>query len=390
MSTLEDKLKRLSMENAAYRPQEPTEAPARAAVCLREVTEVPLEEASDGLLGSVTADTVRLISRGGDFEDWDIARAAFVDTETTGLAGGSGTVAFLIGIGYVRGDRFVVEQYFMEDYDVEHDMLERIHHQLAGFDYLVSFNGKTFDVPLLASRAVLNRIRAPLDDMEQVDLLHAARRIYRRRLKKCDLQNLEREVLGRQREGDIPGALVPMMFFDYLKTGDFAPMRLVLEHNRVDIVSLLTLLCHLCHAVADPAGLNYTEDQHSCARLQQSMGLLAQAEHSYQLAARGSDAPLRDLSLLYKRQGRHEEAAQLWETMRSTGSFGLFPCEELAKHHEHRTGRLDMALQAVDQCLDLAAGLGLRPDDGQISALMRRRARLARKMDINAGNGGSV
>ena len=381
---MEDKLRRLSQDNAAYRPQEPAERLASPAVCLREVAEFDLNQVSGGLLDDVTTQAVRVLSRSGDLEDFDLERAAFVDTETTGLAGGAGTVAFLIGIGYARGDRFIVEQFFMQDYDVEQEMLQSIHKLLRGFDTLVSFNGKSFDVPLIASRSVLNRIRTPLDELAQVDLLHAARRIYKLRLRHCDLQSLERHVLGQEREGDIPGAMVPAMFFDYLHTGDFEPMKLVLEHNRQDIVSLMTLLSRLCRAVSHTEGLSHAEDQYSCARLQQSMGMVEQAEERYRLAAGQGNLGQRELSLLLKRQGRHGEAAQMWADMAATGGFGLFPWEELAKHHEHRTGRLDEAMQAVQRALEQAQRMGLGPGTAQWEALVRRRDRLYHKDRSNS------
>ena len=204
MSSLEEKLKRISGELEAYRQMEgPT--PQRENTCLHEVFHYDLAEVSGGLLGYADGQTLSIVCRAEGFGDWDITRAAFVDTETTGLMGGTGTVAFLIGLGYVADGRFTVEQFFMQDYDVEQEMLSRLCRRLDDFDYLVTFNGKCFDGPLIASRAVLNRVRQPLDDMEQVDLLHAARRIYKKRLKHCDLQTLEREVLGHTRQGDVDG-----------------------------------------------------------------------------------------------------------------------------------------------------------------------------------------
>lgn len=378
MSSLEEKLKRIAKESPAYRPQDDAPRPEKKSTCLHEVVEYDLEEASGGLLCCASEDAVRVICKSAGLEDWDITRAAFVDTETTGLAGGSGTVAFLIGLGYVSGGKFVVEQFFMEDYDVEGDMLSMLCKKLRGFDWLVSFNGKCFDTPLIASRAVINRIAAPLDEMEQVDLLHGARRIYKKRLRQCNLQNLEKEVLGRERGEDVPGSLVPVMFFEYLRSDDFEPMRMVLEHNRRDIVSLLTLLCRMCQAVKQPEKLEHAEDLWSCGRLHERMGSLEEAERYYQRAGDGS---MKELSLLLKRQGRHDEAVSLWQKMLDEGGHGLLPYAELAKYHEHRRGDPEKALEIVERCMVKLRAMGFTPNSAELASFAKRRSRLLAKLD---------
>ncbi len=378
MSSLEEKLKRISSELSAYKPQDDAPRPEKQAACLHEVTAYELADASGGLLEYADEDAVRVICKSPGLGDWDITRAAFVDTETTGLAGGSGTVAFLIGLGYVSGGQFVVEQFFMEDYDVEGEMLSRLCGKLRNFDWLVTFNGKCFDAPLIASRAVINRIAQPLDDMEQVDLLHAARRIYKKRLRQCNLGNLEKEVLGREREQDIPGSLVPVMFFEYLRSGDFEPMKLVLEHNRRDIVSLLTLLCALCHAVLKPEELAHADDLLACGRLNEHMGRLDEAERCYTLAGRDG-AGARELAMLLKRRGRHDEAAALWLDMLRQGALSLEAYVELAKYFEHRAGDIEKALEMVDRCMVQLRSAGYADTCAEYGALSKRRARLALK-----------
>lgn len=375
MSSLEEKLKRISEEMQAYRPQGDGPRAERRSACLHEKTEYDIAEASGGLMEYLDADALNVLCLGGDFEGFEIARAAFIDTETTGLAGGSGTVAFLIGLGYVSRDKFTVEQFFMEDYDVEGEMLSRLCRKLEGFGWLVTFNGKCFDAPLLSSRAVLNRISQPLDDMEHIDLLHAARRVYRRRLRQCTLANLEKEVLGRGREQDIPGALIPEMFFEYLRSGDFEPMRLVLEHNRRDVASLMTLLCRLCFAVKRPEELGHADDAYSCGRLHERAGRPDEAERFYR-AASGSGESLQDLSMLLKRQGRYAEASEMWLGMLAAGRHGLFPYIELAKHFEHRMADYEKALEIVEQCMVKLSLMDFGPGSEEYAALTRRRERL--------------
>jgi uncharacterized protein len=380
MSSLEDKLKRISSQLQSYRPQGDEPRAERKSACLHEVTEYELGEISGGLAEYAGAEALGVLCQGVDLEDWDISRAAFVDTETTGLAGGAGTVAFLIGLGYVRHDKFVVEQFFMEDYDVEGEMLSSLCRKLEGFEWLVTFNGKCFDAPLIASRAVLNRIRQPLDGMEHIDLLHAARRVYRKRLGQCSLTNLEKEVLGCGRERDIPGALVPAMFFEYLRSGDFGPMRLVLEHNRRDVASMLTLLCRLCHDVARPETLGHPQDVFSCGRLHWRAGRLEDAERCFRAAGNDSGG-LRELSALLRRQGRHAEAAELWRGMLAQGGHGVFPYEELAKHLEHREADYGKALEIVEECMVELHAMGFSPGSAEYLAFVRRRQRLELRMN---------
>jgi hypothetical protein len=228
---------------------------------------------------------------------------------------------------------------------------------------------------------VLNRISQPLDGMEHVDLLHAARRIYKKRLRQCSLASLEREVLGRERERDIPGPLVPAMFFEYLRSGDFEPMRLVLEHNRRDVASLLSLLCRLCHAVKRPEELVHGDDIYSCGRLHERAGRLECAEKCYRAAGGGSGAGYRELSMLLKRQGMQSEAVELWLNMLAEGGYGVFPYAELAKHFEHREADYQKALEIVEECMVKLHASGCAPGSAEYDAFTRRRDRLLYRLN---------
>ena len=179
---------------------------------------------------------------------WDIRRVLFLDTETTGLSGGAGTVAFEIGLGFIDDRGMVIRQYIMRDYSEEPAMMAEIASLITRFDTIVSFNGKSFDLPLLESRMVMSRIRLPLTKMPHLDLLHAARRVYRLRLRRCNLASLEEAVLGQTRNDDLPGAQVPQRYFDYIRTKEFALLEDVLRHNLDDVRSLACLTGHLCHA----------------------------------------------------------------------------------------------------------------------------------------------
>ena len=186
---------------------------------------------------------------------FDIGRCLFLDTETTGLSGGAGTIAFQIGIGYFTPSGFVVEQFLMRDYAQEAPMLQALSTLMKRFSVLCTFNGRTFDVPLLKSRFLMNRMKDDCFPAVHADVLYPARRIWKLRLKRCTLGHLEEQLLHVQREDDLPGALVPQTFFQYLKDGDFSPLERILEHNKQDIVSLAQLFYFMCRQAVMPESI---------------------------------------------------------------------------------------------------------------------------------------
>src|SRR5216117_3742821 len=184
----------------------------------------------------------------------DSRRLLFLDTETTGLAGGTGTYAFLVGVGRLDGDRFVVVQYFMRDFDEEPALLAALVPLLEQAAGVVTFNGSGFDLPLLETRFVLARRRWPAL-LPHLDLLRPARRVFTARWGDCRLTTLEREVIGLERENDVPGALIPALYFDFLRSRRAAPLGRVFDHNRDDVLSLATLLGWFARALTDDADL---------------------------------------------------------------------------------------------------------------------------------------
>lgn len=166
---------------------------------------------------------------------------AFLDTETTGLAGGTGSFAFLIGLGMVTPDGFLVRQYFLREPAEEASVLEALARDLAGLQTLVTYNGRSFDAPLLETRYRLARARIPFADMPHLDLLFACRRLWKRRFESCKLTSLERDVLGFERVGDVPGFLIPSLYTNYLRTGEAGSLAPVFTHNALDILSLACL-----------------------------------------------------------------------------------------------------------------------------------------------------
>lgn len=325
-----------------------------------------------GSVGILTGET--------GLDAFDLTRAVFLDTETTGLAGGTGTAAFLVGIGFVEGDRFRVRQYFMRDYHEEPALLAGLAEELRRFSFLVTFNGKMFDVPLLETRFRLDRARFPLSDAPHLDLLHPARRLWKTRLESCRLQVLESEILGVRRHGDVPGEAIPGIYFDYVRRRDARAMARVFEHNRIDIVSLAALSVAACRWVEEGSAED-PRDVLSLARVLERARLYERSETQYRRAVASDRGALRIAALLRlasraKRAREHARAADLWQQAAASGD--LLALRELAIHHEHRSRDLAACLDAIERGL---AALAARGQAGcRLGAdLERRRARVSKK-----------
>ena len=231
---LRDKLK------AIEKPKSPPKAPEKQFTdCyhgreMRELSEFP---------GAFDLDlsALRLMTQETLSDDLDPRNILYLDTETTGFMG-AGTVAFEVGMGCLTDSGFQIHQLVMRDYPEEKFLLQSIADTLMGYDAICTFNGRTFDVPLLRDRFRMNRMDDSCLDKSHIDLLHIARRVFKLRLQRCNLGKLEEAVLGIPRFDDLPGAQVPQRFFDYLKTGNFDLLMDVLEHNAQDVASLCVLL----------------------------------------------------------------------------------------------------------------------------------------------------
>lgn len=336
----------------------------------------------------------RLLHADARARSFSIHEAVFIDTETTGLERGAGTYAFLVGIGRIRGDEFRVRQLFMRDYHEEAALMHELIGELQGATGVVTFNGKTFDWPLLQTRAVLNRMELP--DLIHLDVLHPARRLWSGVTQSCRLVQLEQEVLGTGRIGDVPGELIPSLFFQYLQTGDIAPLLPVFEHNRLDIVTTFALAGYLAQGAAEPltaapAGAPLPgSDLYAFGRLFAEQGDLQLAIDSLE-EARRRDLPPRLLwpctdllASLYKRAGDYERALPLWREMADAGALVPQPHVELAKYYEHRRKEFHTArewtLRAIDAMRQrwLLSGLG-RAREG--SLIRRELAELYHRLE---------
>lgn len=377
-SSLKSKLNRLKASS------EPRPAPPPPSLMEHEAR-YPVDEKLFSL-------NPQALKRLGFDHPFDPARALFLDTETTGLSGGAGTVAFLVGLGRIEGREFVVRQFLMPGYASESLLLTRVNEVAAGCDTVVTFNGKSFDVPLLQSRHIMCRMDCPIAQMRHFDLIHPARRAWKLRLKDCSLSNLEEKVLSMHREHDLPGSEVPERYFSFLKTGDISLLTDIVDHNRQDIVSLSTLLIRLCDAYAAPAEQLSMLDVFSMGKTLEKQGEKQEARKCYRLAAQpvpltsaarlseAKCAPManRNLSLMLRRDGEKAEAEKVWLEMIRRGQMGTFPYIELAKTYEHRDRNYEEALSCTEKALKLTE------DEKERAQLNARRTRLLRRIKIKA------
>jgi uncharacterized protein len=320
----------------------------------------------------------------------DPRRCLFLDTETTGLGGGAGTLVFLVGVGLFTDDGFEVRQYFLRNPAEEPAMLHAIQDLLARYDALVTFNGRSFDVPLLSMRYVVNQQATQVDRWPNLDLLHPARRLWKRRLESCRLAALETAILGVQRtNADVPGWLIPQLYHEFLQSGDARQMARVVYHNLIDVLSMVTLATHLCGIFmqSDLAEIKLPHDDLlSLARWYDGLGMIDQAEQAYRatLSTARHDfdraITLESLAALYKRQERRADAVQCWESLAALVPSNLTARLELSKYHEWTTGDIGQAMEWTKDALRIVMSGPQTPGrESALDDLMYRMERLKRK-----------
>ncbi|WP_164931419.1 ribonuclease H-like domain-containing protein [Longirhabdus pacifica] len=290
----------------------------------------------------------------------------FFDSETTGLGMGTGNIPFLIGMGYVdvEHDAFVVEQLFMRNPSEENAMLRYVKHKMSAYPHWVSYNGKSFDWPLIKNRFVLHRIQWEDSTLHHFDFLHPSRSLWKRILPTCRLQHVEQMKLGIEREGDVPGSMAPQLYFQYLAEKDNTLLQGVFEHNEQDIVSLVLLAIHLCQAVQGKLDITAMRAE-EIFQLGQWFIRIGKEDDAHELMQyvyelhdheqRNSEVTGISLPLAayFKKKNKLHEAVQLWkvhiqqEQQRTLKS--VEPYIELAKYYEHKTKSLDVALYYAEQ-----------------------------------------
>ena len=297
---------------------------------------------------------------------------AFLDTETTGLAGGTGTYAFVIGVARIIDEQLHICQFFMRDPVEEPAQLIAFESFLAPCQAIVTYNGKAFDAPLLATRFISHGLRAPFLDLAHIDLLHLARRLWRDRLPSRTLGNLEVQILGALRTAeDIPGWMIPSIYFNYLHTGDTSQLKDILYHNRMDVLSLVALLDHVGWLLADPLqyGSQYGIDLIALGKLFEDLGDLETATQLYIHGLEHEDArsdlfpvetllqALQHLAAIHKRQSRLEAAIQVWE--QAARYTHIEAHIELAKTYEHHLKDYTLAIYWTESAISLIESSGM-------------------------------
>ncbi len=314
---------------------------------------------------------------------------AFLDTETSGLAGGAGTFAFMIGVGRFIDGEFNLIQFFLRDPAEEPAMLAALEAFLSPCYTLVTFNGKSFDLPLLQSRFITNGWEKPWRPKAHIDLLHMARRLWRHRLPSRALGDLEVHILDVKRtEEEVPGWLVPQMYIDYLWTKDARPMRGVFYHNEIDILSMAVLMDHMAEMLdqsPDSIGGD-VEDILAIGKLCEDIGQTERAMSFYEQCLKANKHPpgaseaRRRLSFIQKRSGNFDAAVTLWETEATLDEIYAF--EELAKYYEHHVSDYSTALTWTKAGLAVIASDAFSAFDRpfQQEAFEHRFARLERRI----------
>ncbi|HXV42248.1 MAG TPA: ribonuclease H-like domain-containing protein [Anaerolineae bacterium] len=319
----------------------------------------------------------------------------FLDTETSGLAGGTGTYAFLIGVARFYGDHFHLAQFFMRDPVEEPAQLAALAGYLQPCDALVTFNGKTFDVPLLNTRYTIHRRPTPLASPAQLDLLHLARRLWRDRLPSRALGQLEIHILGAQRSHeDVPGWFIPQLYFDYLRSGDARPLKSVFYHNAMDVVAMAALLAHMAQLLDDPlnTAIEHGLDVVALGKLFEDLGRLEAAVQLYERGLAYNNLPeesyweaQRRLSFAQRRRGNLAAALDTWRL--AAEGRQIYAYVELAKYYEHQTRNYNEAARWTQAALELVNAPNFPRYERRhwLADLQHRLDRLQRKLGLVAG-----
>lgn len=309
----------------------------------------------------------------------------FLDTETTGLSSGAGTVAFLIGTAFFTEDAFILRQYFMRDYNEECALLNDLNRLFSSFKGLITFNGKSFDWNILLSRFAFNKIKNSLEDPLHIDLLHPSRRIWKLKLESCRLSVLEEHILCEYRTDDIPGAMIPSVYFKYLDDRNASDLKRVIMHNELDILSMVSLMIRILRMLENP--LFETDGERELlglGRIFENSQDYGKVVDCYEACIKSDSAFVKEsasrrLGDIYKKNKEYKKAAEHWERMiYESRTLSLYPLIELAKHYEHKEKDIDRALQMVEKAMELVLRMGLK-NSAHFYELKKRYERLKKK-----------
>ncbi|NTV80874.1 MAG: ribonuclease H-like domain-containing protein [Candidatus Aminicenantes bacterium] len=344
----------------------------------------------------VPADILGFLSREAAFEGLDLSSALFLDLETTGLAGGTGTVPFLVGLAYYRDERFKVTQFFLNEMAEEGQLIAEFGQFVRemGFKSLVTYNGKAFDLPLVETRFALHRTPCPLRGLPHLDFLFSARNLWKHKYDSCRLFNLAREIVQAERAEDIPGAEIPLRYFQYIRSGDFSLIDPILYHNQEDLLSLLGVVVAGAVLVernreAAERGEADAMDLFGVAKLFERAGDAARSAALLERAlsgGRGLTAEVthvarKKLSHHFKRNKDWDKALPFWQEMAAGEDVECF--RELSMYFEHTAKDFVEAIRVATEGLALSKGKHIAAEKD----FEKRIARIKGKMAKGQGRG---
>jgi uncharacterized protein YprB with RNaseH-like and TPR domain len=339
----------------------------------------------------IPADIIGFLSRDAAFEGLDLSSAVFLDLETTGLSGGTGTVPFLVGLAYYRDERFKVTQFFLDEM-AEEDRLVRELAQFVrdmGFKSIITYNGKAYDLPLVETRFALHRTPCPLRGLPHLDFLFSARSLWQHKTESCRLFHLAQQIVQAERSEDIPGEEIPLRYFQYIRSRDFSLIEPILYHNQEDLLSLLGVVVAgavLVERNREAAGRGDSDpmDLYGVARLFERAGdatrsaaLLEKAlAGGAGLSAEASHHARRKLSHHFKKNKDWDKALPFWQEMAAGDDCDC--CRELAIYFEHTAKDYNEAIRVAGEGLALAKGKSLAAEKDFEKRIARIKGKMAK------------
>ncbi len=319
----------------------------------------------------IPAEILGFLSRDAAFEGLDLSSAVFLDLETTGLAGGTGTVPFLVGLAYYRDERFKVTQFFLNEMAEEDRLVRELAQfiQDMGFKSIVTYNGKAFDMPLVETRFALHRMTCPLRGLPHLDFLFSARSLWKHKYDSCRLFHLAQQIVQAERSEDIPSSEIPLRYFQYIRSGDFSLIEPIIYHNQEDLLSLLgvvvagSVLVERNRETAE-RGEGDPMDLFGVAKLFERAGdattsaaLLEKALAGGRgLSAEASQAARKTLSHHFKKNKNWDKALPFWQEMASGEEVDCDCFRELSMYFEHTARDYDEAIRVATEGLAVSKG----------------------------------
>lgn len=332
---------------------------------------------------NVSPNQLAIIAGEDEFLEVSPMKLLFFDTETTGLSGGAGTIPFMLGFGFFLDEVFQVKMFILNDLDKEAEFLEAVDGflQAHGFSAVVTYNGKSFDFPLMEGRYILQRKRFPILKLLHLDFLFPARTLWKYTYPSCKLSHLGDFLLGISRDEDIDPGRIPAIYFNYLRVRSYGLIQGIVEHNALDLLGLAGLLLLAAKYLAD---ISYTVDEGEIlgvARLYDRYGDVDKADELYRIVKQSGvrtdvvERAVKGLAVIMKKRKLYAEAAELWEMLSAPGVYDRLALRELSVHLEHREKNYVKALASVHQGLEL-----MDLSDAQRIDFEKRCRRLTRKM----------